>query len=100
MRNEYNITGYIGVKKKFGYTACEDKLCCLFNRNNLKYIRKSKHHKYSYNELLFAIDMINKHGFEYYANYASTKYAFTPLPGNFKKILIRHNLINALSIKI
>ena len=43
------------------------------------------------------ISHYNKYGFfEYYADYASTIYAFKPAFNNFKKILINHNLLNML----
>ena len=44
-----------------------------------------------------AIKMINKYGFEYYANYANTIYAFKPSFNNFKACLKRCNLINKLN---
>lgn len=100
MRDEYNKNGYDGVKAKYNYIATEGKLLCLFNRNNLTVIRKLKHHAYTTQELLEAIDIINEHGFEYYANYIANNYAFKPLPSNFKKVLVRHNLLSALHIKI
>lgn len=100
MRDEYNKNGYDGVKAKYNYTATECKLLCLFKRNNLSVIRKLKHHTYTIQELLEAIDMINEHGFEYYANYIANNYAFKPIPNNFKKVLARHNLLSALYVKI
>ena len=100
MRDEYNKNGYNGVKAKYNYAATECKLLCLFKRNNLSVIRKLKHHAYTTQELLEAIDMINEHGFEYYANYIANNYAFKPVPSNFKKVLARHNLLSALHIKI
>lgn len=100
MRDEYNKNGYVGVKAKYNYTATEGKLLCLFNRNNLTVIRKLKHHAYTTQELLEAIDIINEHGFEYYANYIANNYAFKPVPSNFKKVLARHNLLSALHVKI
>lgn len=100
MRDEYNKNGYVGVKTKYNYTATEDKLLCLFNRNNLTVIRKLKRHTYTTQELLEAIDIINEHGFEYYANYIANNYAFKPLLRNFKKVLARHNLLSVLHIKI
>lgn len=100
MRDEYNKNGYAGVKAKYNYTATEGKLLCLFNRNNLTVIRKLKHHAYTIQELLEAIDIINEHGFEYYANYIANNYAFKPAPNNFKKVLARHNLLSALNVKI
>ena len=99
MRDEYNKNGYVGVKTKYNYTATEGTLLNLFFRNNISTNRKSKHHIYTNQELLDAIKMINKYGFEYYANYANTIYAFKPSFNNFKACLKRCNLINKLNIK-
>ena len=93
---EYNKNGYLGVREKFGYTACHDKLLCLFARNKITVIRKLKHHTYTKQEIIEAINIINQNGFDAYVKFAKQKYAFIPAKNNFRKILKRHKMESLL----